>query len=93
MSGADCLIAAFRARLGDVVETDYRAELWHSATFGGLRHVFTLEVGPDADIVGFAWAISEDEIHVPDGFVADVVVRRCAFDARRIIVSALTIAA
>ena len=93
MSAATSLLAAFRARLGDFVEAGYSAERWHSATFAGTRHVFDLEVRTDADIPGFARAIAEDDIAVPGGFVADVLVGRCVTDSRRIEVSALTIEA
>ena len=93
MSAATSLLAAFRARLGDFAETAYRAEPWHSATFSGVRHVFSLMTPPGVDIPGFARAIAGDDICVPGAFVADIVVSQCTTDARHIEVAALTIEA
>lgn len=93
MSPATSLLAAFRVRLGDFAETAYRAEPWHSATFSGVRHVFSLVTPPGVDIPGFTRTIAEDDISVPGGFVADIVVSQCTTDRRHIEVSALTIEA
>lgn len=93
MSAATSLLLAFRARLGELAETGYRAERWHSATFAGVRHIFTLEAGPGQDIPAFARDIAEDDIAVPGGFVADIIVSQSATDPRRIEISALTIEA
>ena len=91
MSVADALRAALHARLPDLVETAYRTEDWHSATFAGTRHVFAFELAISADVVAFARDMAEAEIVVPHGFVADVAVT--GSDAGRIEVAALTIEA
>lgn len=93
MTAATSLLAAFQARIGDFAEARYRTEQWHSATFNGVRHVFTLRTKSDIDLPAFARGIAEDDIAVPGGFVADVTVSQCAIDPRRIEVSALTIKA
>ncbi len=89
MSVVDSLRAAIRARLGDVTETGYRTESWHSATFAGTRHLLSFEIPANANVTTFARDIAEAEIELPRGFVADVDVT--GMGARRIEVVALTI--
>lgn len=86
---AAALRAALHARLPDLVETAYRTEDWHSATFAGTRHVFAFELAICADVAAFARDIADAEIVIQRGFVADVAVT--GSDAGRIEVAALTI--
>lgn len=89
MSVSDALRAAMRARLRGLVETAYRTESWHSATFAGARHIFSFELPCGADVPRFTSDIADADIVLPRGFVADVAVT--GSDAGRIEVAALTI--
>ncbi len=94
MSEENALRAAFVAHLGPVEVASHTRTPWHSATFSGTRHAFTLvtEVTPDKTL--FLHALADAEIHIPCGFVADVAVCECpSGDKRRLNVEVLTIAA
>jgi hypothetical protein len=92
VSARSKLLAAFEAQLGQVRVTSCSAKPWHSATFAGARHVFEIECDNVAAVDGFAAAISEADIAIPGGFVADVAVTAVlAGTPCRVTVEALTI--
>jgi len=93
MSVERALTAAFVARLGRLDVALHTETPWHSATFSGTRHAFTVVTEVAVDKMLFSNEISEADIGIPGGFVADVAISTCPGDARRLQIEVLTIAA
>ncbi len=93
MSVESALTAALVARLGHLDVSSCTETPWHSATFSGMRHAFAVATEVAVDIQQFSNEIAEADIRIPGGFVADVEVRACPGDARRLNIEVLTIAA
>jgi hypothetical protein len=92
MSVESALAAVFASWLGTLEVTSHRATPWHSATFSGTRHAFTVVTDEAADNPSFAQEIVEADIAIPKGFVADIVVSACPTgDACRLSIDVLTI--
>ena len=92
MSVESALVAVFASWLGSLEVTSHRATPWHSATFSGMRHAFTVVTAKAADNPAFAQEIVKADIAIPTGFVADIAVSACpAGDACCLTIDVLTI--